>query len=168
LVPQHTGGVHLSQEFWPLENRMGEEDRERLEEPFTKRDVVLEISGMKIESALALNGFSVVFFKKLWTHIKHEILRDLISGSLDLRRLNYGVITLVPKVKEANSFKQYRPICLLNVDFKIFSKLLIDGLTPMVEKLISTNQSAFIKGRNILEGVVIIHEIIHEFRKTDK
>jgi hypothetical protein len=83
-----------------------------------------------------------------------------------LKRLKYVVITLVPKVKEANSIKQYRPICLLNVDFKIFPKLLIDRLTPMVEKLISTNQTTFIKGRNILEGVVILHEIIHEFRRT--
>jgi hypothetical protein len=83
-----------------------------------------------------------------------------------LKRLKYVVITLVPKVKEANSIKQYMPICLLNVDFKIFPKLLIDRLTPMVEKLISTNQTTFIKGRNILEGVVILHEIIHEFRRT--
>jgi hypothetical protein len=83
-----------------------------------------------------------------------------------LKRLKYVVITLVPKAKEANSIKQYRPICLLNVDFKIFPKLLIDRLTPMVEKLISTNQTTFIKGGNILEGVVILHEIIHEFRRT--
>jgi hypothetical protein len=71
---------------------------------------------------------------------------------------------LVPKVREANSIKQYRPICLLNVDFKKFPKLLMDRLAPMASKLISTNQTTFIKGRNILEGVVILHEILHEFR----
>jgi hypothetical protein len=54
------------------------------------------------------------------------------------------------------------------VDFKIFPKLLIDRLTPMTDKLINPNQIAFIKGRNILEGVVILHEVIHEFRKTGK
>jgi hypothetical protein len=37
-----------------------------------------------------------------------------------------------------------------------------------VEKLIDTNQSAFIEGRNILEGVVTLHEILHEFRRTGR
>jgi hypothetical protein len=55
-------------------------------------------------------------------------------------------------------------ICLLNVDFKIFPKLLIDRLTPMADNLISKNQTAFIKGRSILEGVVTLHEILHEFK----
>jgi hypothetical protein len=44
----------------------------------------------------------------------------------------------------------------------------MDRLTPMADKLISTNQTIFIKGRNIQEGVLILHEILHEFRKTGK
>jgi FKBP-type peptidyl-prolyl cis-trans isomerase 2 len=56
-------------------------------------------------------------------------------------------------------------ICLLNVDFKFFPKLLIDRLTPMADNLISKNQTAFIKGGgSILEGVVTLHEILHEFK----
>jgi hypothetical protein len=157
-------GAHLSNNFWSQEEQMGDEDRRKLEKPFIEKDVALAISGMKTESAPGPNGFSVFFFKKLWNSIKQEILRmvfDFNNATLDLRRLNYGVITLVPKVKEANSIKQYIPICLLNVDFKIFPKLMIDRLTPMVEKIISSNQTAFIRGRNILEGVVILHYIIH-------
>jgi hypothetical protein len=44
----------------------------------------------------------------------------------------------------------------------------MDRLTPMADKLISTNQTIFIKGRNIQEGVLILHEILHEFRKTGR
>jgi hypothetical protein len=44
------------------------------------------------------------------------------NNVLDLRRLNYGVITLVSKVRDANNIRQYRSIYLLNVDFKIFFK----------------------------------------------
>jgi hypothetical protein len=74
----------------------------------------------------------------------------------------------VPKVKDANTIKQYRPICLLNVDFKIFTKLLNDRITPIADKLISPTQTTFIKGRNILEGVVILHEVIHELKRSKK
>jgi hypothetical protein len=95
-----------------------------------------------------------------------KMISDFNKNSLDLKRLNYGVITLVPKVKEANNISQYRAMCLLNVDFKVFSKLLTDRITPMANKLISDSQSTFIKGSNILEGVVILHEVIHELKRT--
>jgi hypothetical protein len=72
----------------------------------------------------------------------------------------------VHKVQEANTIKQYIPIYLLNVDFKIFSKLLNDRLTPIVDNIISESQIAFINSRNILEGVVILHEVLHELKRT--
>jgi hypothetical protein len=84
-----------------------------------------------------------------------NMVYDFNLNKLDLKRLNYGVITLVPKLKETNTIKQYRPICLLNVDFKIFPKMLSDRITSMVDKLISESRTTFIKGRNILEGVVV-------------
>lgn len=98
-----------------------------------------------------------------------EMVRDFQQGRLDISRLNYGVITLILKIKEAVNVKQFRPICLLNVSFKIFSKLLMDRLTEAADKLIDKGQTAFIKGRYILDGAVIFHETLHEMkRKKDK
>jgi hypothetical protein len=74
------------------------------------------------------------------------------------------MISLIPKIKDANNIKQYRPICLLNVDYKWFTKVLTMRLTPYADKLISKTQTTFIPGRYILEGVVILHEILHELR----
>jgi hypothetical protein len=101
--------------------------------------------------------------------LKEDVLTtfdDFHKGQLDIQRLNYGVITLVPKAKEANIIKQYRPICLLNVDYKWLTKALTSRLTPIAKKIIDPNQTGFIKGRNILEGVVILHEVLHELRKS--
>jgi hypothetical protein len=72
-------GVHLSRTFWPLEHKMGDEDRRKLEEPFTERDAALAISGIKIDSAPGPNGILVIFFKKLWLYIKQEILRMVLD-----------------------------------------------------------------------------------------
>jgi hypothetical protein len=152
-----------------MDEKLGAAGRELLNAPFTEKEVELAIIGMKSESAPGPNGFTIIFFKNLWRHIKEEFMKmvhDFNLNKLDLKRLNYGVITLVPKVKEANTIKQYRPICLLNVDFKVFPKVLTNRITPMVDNLISENQTTFIKGRNILEGVVVLHEVIHEFRRT--
>jgi mannosylglycoprotein endo-beta-mannosidase len=93
------------------------------------------------------------------------MFQDFHKGELDIRRLNYGVITLVPKVQEANTMKQYRPICLLNVDYKGFTKVLTERLTPVAKEIVGENQSGFIKGRNILEGVVNLHEVLHSLSR---
>jgi hypothetical protein len=109
----------------------------------------LAVSGMKTGSASGPNGFTVICFKKMWKHIKGEMMRMVLD--FNCNRLNFGAITLVPKVSEVNTIRQYRPICLLNVDFKIFPKLLIDRVTPIANKVIIPSQTTFIKGRNILE-----------------
>jgi hypothetical protein len=94
------------------------------------------------------------------------IFKDFHAEQLDIKRMNFGVITLVPKVKEANVIKQYRPICLLNVDYKWITKALTNRLTPVAKEIIGKNQTGFIKGKNILEGVVMLHEVLHELRKN--
>ena len=96
------------------------------------------------------------------------MVNDFYLGALDISRLNYGVITLVPKVQDANNVKQFRPICLLNISFKVFTKLLMTRLTDMADKLISKAQTAFVRGRYILDGAVMLHEVMHELRVKKK
>jgi hypothetical protein len=120
---------------------------------------------MKEESAPGPDGFSVRFYNNSWEVIKMDIMamvNDFYLERMDLARLNYGVITLVPKVTDANSVKQFRPICLLNVSFKLFTKLINDRLAGVAKKLISPSQTAFIKGRYIVDGAVMLYEIVHE------
>jgi hypothetical protein len=56
----------------------------------------------------------------------------------------------------------------LIVDFKIFPKLLTDSITPMADRIFSKSQTAFIKGRNILEGLVILREVIYELKSSGR
>jgi hypothetical protein len=106
-----------------------------LTRPFTAEEVKKTVFSMKEDSAPGADGFGVVFYKEGWEIIKGELMRmvnDFYLGNLDMNRLNYGVITLLPKIKGATNVKQYRPICLPNVSFKIFTKLLVDGLIAYV------------------------------------
>ena len=95
------------------------------------------------------------------------MFHNLHKGDLPLFSLNFGIITLVPKVLEANRIQQYRPICLLNVSFKIFTKVAKNRINIVADHVIILTQSAFMAGRNILEGVVILHETIHELPRKN-
>ena len=97
-----------------------------------------------------------------------SMFQDLHQGDLPIFSLNFGVITLLPKTQEASKIQQYRPICLLNVSFKIFTKVATSRINSVADHLISPTQTAFMRGRNILEGVVILHETIHELHRKNQ
>ena len=159
--------IRLESDMWPVDQRLSGDENEWLVRPFSLEELDFALKEMKNNTAPGPDGFSVEFFKTFWSYIRgdiKEMLDNLHSGQLELWRLNYGVIILIPKVKPAVNVKQFRPICLLNVIYKIITKVLTIRLTRVVDKLISPFQTAFIPGRNILEGVVIIQEVLHEMR----
>lgn len=67
------------------------------------------------------------------------------DNKLDVQRLNYGIITLLPKLVGANKIQQFRPICLLSCIYKLITKVLTIRLEPFVDILFSKHQNAFIK-----------------------
>lgn len=120
-------GVYLGDNFWESDRKIPDDIGNSLIVPFIESEVKKVIEEMKSDSAPRPNGFGAHFFKVCWEIIKGnlmEMFKDWFNGNLDLQRLNYGVITLVPKTMEANCIKQYRPICLVYVEYKIFTKTL--------------------------------------------
>jgi hypothetical protein len=84
------------------------------------------------------------------------VFHDLYDHKIDLASINYGIITLIPKGDDTDIIQKYRPICLLQVLFKIFTKTLTVRVTPVMEKLLSQCQTAFIKGGYITDGVMLL------------
>ena len=84
---------------------------------------------------------------------------------LPLHSLNFGTIILIPKSKEAKQIQQYRPILLLNVSFKIFTKVATNRIVKIAQRIIKPSQTTFLPGRNIMESAVILHETLHELHK---
>ncbi|WVZ88220.1 hypothetical protein U9M48_034764 [Paspalum notatum var. saurae] len=108
------------------------------------------------------------FYQVFWNIIEPDLMAlfaEFHKGTLALNRLNFGNIILVPKVGDANKIQQYRPICLLNVSFKIFTKVATNRIITVAHKIIRPSQTAFLPGRNIMEGAVVLHETLHELHR---
>ena len=139
----------MGEDVWRNNGRLSQADNIELTRPFTEEEVRKVVFDMKDNTALGPDGFGVTFYKSCWESIKTEFMEmvnDFYLGALDIARLNYGVITLIPKVEEANNVKLFHQICLLNVSFKIFTKLIMVRLAIVADKIISLNQTAFIEG----------------------
>lgn len=89
-----------------------------------------------------------------------SLFTNFHKNNLNVSRINYAVICLLPKCNDAIRIKQYRPISLLNCSYKIITKVLTVMLALKIAKIIDKVQTGFIKGRNILVGVAITHEIL--------
>lgn len=62
---------------------------------------------------------------------------------------------------------QFRPIGLCNVVYKILSKIIVSRIQPLLPNLVGTEQASFVPGRNIIDNVVIVQEIIHSMRVSN-
>jgi len=146
-------------------------ENEFLCDEFSEKEIRDAVFQMEHNKSPGPDGFPAEFYQFFWETIKADLIQLFVEfhrGELPLHSLNFGVITLLPKKEDATKVQQYRLICLLNVSFKIFTKVLTNRLSVVAQKIIRPSQTAFIPGRHILEGVVILHETIHEMHKKKK
>ena len=138
---------------------------------FSEQEVKKAVFEMEHNKAPGPNGFPAEFYQFFQETIKGDLMQlfyDFHQGTLPIHSLNFGVITLLPKKADASRVQQFRPICLLNVSFKIFTKVLTNRLSLVANKVIRPSQNAFIPGSHILERVVILHETLHEMHRKKR
>jgi hypothetical protein len=115
--------VHLSDTFWnPNESVSGAQDN-YLEAAFTHEEIKNAVFGSYAEGAPGPDGFPFLFYQKFWDLIKQDIFNmftDWQAGDLDLFRLKFSLLMLIPKEPDAITIQKYRPIVLTNCSFKIF------------------------------------------------
>ena len=100
-----------------------QEEDDALISEFTETEVRDAVFQMEHNKAPGPDGFLVEFYQVFWNLIKDDLMAlftDFHKEDLNLYSLNFGIITLIPKIHEATKIQQYRPICVLNVSFKIF------------------------------------------------
>eukprot|EP00253_Pinus_taeda_P003415 PITA_03415 len=82
--------------------------------------------------------------------------------------LNATFIALIPKAENSNSPEKFRPITLCNIIYKIVSKVVALRLKPLLPGIISPEQSGYVEGRQITDGIILSHEIIHSLKHSKK
>lgn len=116
------------------------------------------------------DGLTLSFFKTAWEVVRKEVILAIKHffqmGKLSIKT-NVTFINLVPKVLEANSSKDYRPISLCNLLYKFVTKIIANKLKLVVRSLVRPNQTAFIERRNIMENILVCHEVVRDFERSN-
>ena len=130
------------------------------------------LKDMKNNKSPGSDGFTVEFYKICWKDI-NKYLIDSYNYSFTTGHLTtlqkQGLITLIPKPnKDTMDLSNWRPITLLNIDYKIATKSIANRLKRIINHLIDTEQTGFIKGRYIGENVRLIIEVMEYLERKNK
>jgi hypothetical protein len=169
---------HFHNEYWHRPTldgiafpHLSEVDVEGLTALFTMEeitDAVRECDGAKSPGS---DGFNFAFIKEFWDLLKGDvhIMFDQFHGNSRLPKGMFSFfLTLIPKVSSPQSLGDFRPISLLGCLYKLVAKVLTACLAKVIGVLIPNTQSTFIKGRQLVDGVVVVNKVIDFAKKLKK
>ena len=135
--------------------------------PFTEEEVEHTIKMLPAEKAPGPDGFTGIFYKKCWQTIKDDIMAAMSSfynlRAGPLEHLNGANIVLIPKTETPEYAKDFRPISLVHSFGKLITKTLAIRLSRHMDQLISSSQSAFIKGRCIHDNYMYVRNLARAY-----
>lgn len=115
------------------------------------------------------DGFTCEFYKSAWPVIGNDFViavQSFFTKGFLPKGVNSTILALIPKKDDATKMGDYRPISCCNVLYKVLSKILANRLKQILPKFISTNQSAFVKDRLLMENVLLASELVKCYHKT--
>lgn len=132
--------------------------------PINMDELKKALDCMEPDKAARPDGFTARFLQSCWSTINKDLLRMVrksqycskIRGST-----NSTFLALLPKEKGASYFSRFHPISLCNTSYKLITKIISIRLKNILPDIIPENQGGFIKGRKILDNIMLVQEAVH-------
>lgn len=154
-----------------LQFRLSHDHIESMSRPVTPEEIRSTMFGLKGDKAPGPDGYTAHFFKASWDLTGNDVTRAILSffksGSM-LREANATAITLVPKSDSPNSMSDFRPIACCNTVYKCISKIIANRLKCFMPDFIDQAQTAFVKGRSIMDNILLAQEILRDYHRDNK
>ena len=157
--------VQSEQDFFlgALSQKLTDQQRLLCEGPLTIAECKRALDGMAGGKSPGIDGLPAEFYQRFWPLLGEdyvEVMNYCFAHQKLTPTQRSGVITLLHKRGDVLDMKNWRPITLLCVDYKIAAKALANRLLLVLPSLIHTNQSCGIPGRNPSENCRLLKDIV--------
>jgi len=152
-------------------NKISEEENGRLVDTFSAEEIKGVVKDSDGNKSPGPDDFNFAFFKRFWYLLKDEVrtfFDQFHANEVILKSLLAYFVTLIPKISSPMSLKDFRPISLLGSLYKILAKVLDRRLGKVMDSIISSSQSAFVKDRNLVDGVLVANEMVDYAKRRNK
>ncbi|CAC5423430.1 unnamed protein product [Mytilus coruscus] len=154
-----------------ISEKVSDEDSENLETDLTLHEIKSSLFGMSKNKSPGPDGLTVEFFCNffhLFGEIFLKIFKVIEEEHILTKSMRHGIINLVYKNKgDKNLLKNFRPISLLCVDYKIIARIMSNRLKFVLPKLVSSFQTCCILGRDIADTTSSIRDLIEIIENDD-
>ena len=151
--------------------KLTDEERISIEGNITEYECACALKSMNNNKSPGSDGITTEFYKIFWNDLKSFYIKSLNysfkNGSLTTLQ-KQGIISLLPKKdKDLCSLNNWRPLTLLNTDYKIVTKAIANRIKKFLPNIIDCSQTGFIKGRYIGENIRLVQETIEKMENED-
>ncbi|GKV23775.1 hypothetical protein SLEP1_g33471 [Rubroshorea leprosula] len=148
--------------------RLTTEDEEALLRSMSLEEVRDVLFSMKGLTSPRPDGIQPIFYQKHWEEVSGTLPsftnKALSDGYFDTSLLQAHMV-LIPKGDNPNVIQKFQQICLLNVAYKVLSKVLVNRLQPYLQHLIGPFQNSFLKGRCTTDNIILSQEAVQSMCK---
>ena len=151
---------------------LSEEEKVLCDRPICIDEVSNSLKSLSNNKTPGSDGLTTNFYKFFWTDIKHYVF-DSFRYAFETKSLSIeqkrGILNIIPKKgKDLRYLKNWRPISLLNTDYKILTKLLANRLQKVISSIVSSDQNGYIKKRFIGENIRTIVDVMDYCKQFEK
>ena len=135
-----------------IDSELTDDQSQNLDRDITMLELTKSLKLMKNNKSPGPDGIVTEFYKFYWKDIGQdlfEVFQNSLNKELLPQSQYLAVIRLIFKKGERENLKNWRPISLLNTDYKILTKLLAERLIEVLPHIIHRDQKGSVKGRNI-------------------
>ncbi|GKV33229.1 hypothetical protein SLEP1_g41758 [Rubroshorea leprosula] len=145
-----------------------EEMRVWLERPFSVEEIEDGLKNCEGNKAPGPDRYNFNFIKFAWNSLKEDFVSffgEFHQHGRLVKGLNSSFLTLIPKKLNSVELKDFRPISLIGCIYKLLAKVLANRLKMVMSQIISNTQSAFVGGRQLVDGVLVLNEVVEEVKR---
>lgn len=153
--------------FLAVENfpKLSNDQRTVLEEPIGVDEVKHAIHALQGNKTPGYDGIPIEFYKQ-FSDLVARVLCNIFNAYIQKGQMYEsaydGVITLMYKGSGERTLREnWRPLTLLNVDYKIYAKVLAQRIEKVMTTLVHPDQSSSVPGRNIRDGIAHVMSVVH-------
>lgn len=154
-----------------LDFSLNDLERDKCEGVFTKEELLSALQSLPTGKSPGSDGLPTEFYTAFWDSLGDYLV--LIFNE----RFRLGVLTdsqrqallrLVHKKDATNLAKNWRPISLLNTDYKLASKAITERLKSVISSIVHQDQTCSVPGRSIFSNLQLVRDVLDMIDKTNE